>query len=351
MDLALNLVFWCVPIKISAVWQTSSIKKKFFLINSSDAKEEGTTTQRNNMKRNSTISLSSLLNSLTTAASGSLQQQKKQQVNALFRQTILKMQQAATVRRGYMNIDHMARPYNNNNRFVYSSNNLLQRYYSYSAASNKPTPAQEKDNSEKTTATEHVRLNVGVVFAKSKIAKLTPAIQSNMDTLVKDLTAAGYTVKFHTLLSGPASSPSDAAAIQQDQEETEDLWNRADSIDAVVVCPLTGGTEQTLSRITELRKPTLLYGFSSGNSLAAAVELREFYRNHYIPTKLVTNVKDAQSTLDSYANNMDVLQKFLSLRLGLIGKISPWYVRVRVVLLLISSKLEVVFFLFWFLIF
>ncbi|ETO06662.1 hypothetical protein RFI_30731 [Reticulomyxa filosa] len=83
------------------------------------------------------------------------------------------------------------------------------------------------------------------------------------------------------------------------------------------------------AKMTPLAKKNLFY-----NSLAAAIEIREYFRNHLIPSQLC-NTHDRSSfehALQQYADNISVLGKYLNFKFGLIGDISPWLINEQSVL-------------------
>ncbi|AMQ19114.1 hypothetical protein [Thermococcus peptonophilus] len=103
-------------------------------------------------------------------------------------------------------------------------------------------------------------------------------------------------------------------------------------VDALVLFPLTGGTEGFLKEFSVFRRPTVFYGNPFNNSLAAAIELREYFRDRLIPSTVVKSPEELKAALLAYDDMKDVLNRFLKSRIGLIGRISPW---------LINEKLDI----------
>lgn len=99
--------------------------------------------------------------------------------------------------------------------------------------------------------------------------------------------------------------------------------------DVLVVFPLTGGTEGFLKEFSVFRRPTVFYGSPFNNSLAAAIELREYYRDRLIPSTLVKNPTELRAALLAYEDALGELDKFLRARIGLIGRTSPWLINER----------------------
>lgn len=100
-------------------------------------------------------------------------------------------------------------------------------------------------------------------------------------------------------------------------------------VDAILLYPLTGGTEMVLKEFAVFRRPTILYGDAYNNSLAAGIELREYFRERLIPSTLVKNESELKAALIGYDDMKETLDKFLKARLGLIGRVSPWLVNER----------------------
>ncbi|HIP88443.1 MAG TPA: hypothetical protein EYH24_00325, partial [Thermococcus paralvinellae] len=112
------------------------------------------------------------------------------------------------------------------------------------------------------------------------------------------------------------------------KKEFKELKEEVDfnRVDAIVLYPLTGGTENSLKEFAIYRKPVILFGDSFNNSMAAAIEIREYFRDRLIPSTLVTGYEELKAALLGYEDMKEMLDKFLSLRLGLIGRISPWLI-------------------------
>jgi len=97
-------------------------------------------------------------------------------------------------------------------------------------------------------------------------------------------------------------------------------------VDAIVLYPLTGGTEGFLKEFFVFRRPTVIFGDPFNNSLAAGIEIREFLRERLVPSTLVKDVNELKAALLAYEDSLETLEPFLRARLGLIGRISPWLV-------------------------
>lgn len=88
-------------------------------------------------------------------------------------------------------------------------------------------------------------------------------------------------------------------------------------VDALVLFPLTGGTEGFLKEFSVFRRPTVFYGNPFNNSLAAAIELREYFRDRLIPSTVVKSSEELKAALLAYDDMKDVLDRFLRARIGL----------------------------------
>lgn len=156
-----------------------------------------------------------------------------------------------------------------------------------------------------------IKPNIGLFFAKSKLAAFSPALQSLVQQVTEKLSE---TCNLHFAVQ----------ADSQLQPETHQ------NIDALCLFPLTGGTEQVLQNVAqEWRKPIVLYGNESRNSMASAIELREYLRDRLVPTKLVNTVPDAMKSFHFFAQHQSTLNEFANLKLGLVGEISPWLINER----------------------
>jgi len=100
-------------------------------------------------------------------------------------------------------------------------------------------------------------------------------------------------------------------------------------VDAIILYPLTGGTEGFLKEFYVFRRPTVVFGDPFNNSLAAGIEIREFLRERLVPSTLVKDVNELKAALLAYEDSLETLEPFLRARLGLIGRISPWLVNER----------------------
>ncbi|HIH73041.1 hypothetical protein GBV73_05350 [Thermococcus sp. 101 C5] len=97
-------------------------------------------------------------------------------------------------------------------------------------------------------------------------------------------------------------------------------------VDVIVLYPLTGGTENPLKEFAYYRKPIILFGDPFNNSIAAAIELREYFRERLIPATLVKSFDELKAAILGYEDMGEILGKFLNLRLGLIGRTSVWLI-------------------------
>ena len=97
-------------------------------------------------------------------------------------------------------------------------------------------------------------------------------------------------------------------------------------VDAIVLYPLTGGTENVLKEFAIFRRPTVVFGNPYNNSLAAGIEIREYLRDRLVPSTLVKDFNELKAALLAYEDMRETLDKFLRARIGLIGRISPWLV-------------------------
>jgi len=97
-------------------------------------------------------------------------------------------------------------------------------------------------------------------------------------------------------------------------------------VDVIVLYPLTGGTENPLKEFAYYRKPIILFGDPFNNSIAAAIELREYFRDRLIPASLVKTFDELKAAILGYEDMGEILDKFLGFRLGLIGRTSVWLI-------------------------
>ena len=153
-------------------------------------------------------------------------------------------------------------------------------------------------------------MKIGVVFGVSELA--------NPKAFEKKVS------KFLTLLAGEFEIKGGLIVSTRDEARSEELDFK--DVDAVLIYPLTGGTENTLKGFSYFRKPVILYGDTFNNSIAAALELREYFRDRLIPSALVKSLDELKAALLGYEDMKEMLERFLNLRLGLIGRISPWLI-------------------------
>ncbi|WP_456453145.1 hypothetical protein [Thermococcus sp.] len=153
-------------------------------------------------------------------------------------------------------------------------------------------------------------MKIGVVFGVSELA--------NPKAFEKKVS------KFLTLLAGEFEIKGGLIVSTRDEARSEELDFK--DVDAVLIYPLTGGTENTLKGFSYFRKPVILYGDTFNNSIAAALELREYFRDRLIPSALVKSLDELKAALLGYEDMKEMLERFLNLRLGLIGRVSPWLI-------------------------
>ncbi len=153
-------------------------------------------------------------------------------------------------------------------------------------------------------------MKIGVVFGVSELA--------NPKAFEKKVS------KFLTLLAGEFEIKGGLIVSTRDEARSEELDFK--DVDAVLIYPLTGGTENTLKGFSYFRTPVILYGDTFNNSIAAALELREYFRDRLIPSALVKSLDELRAALLGYEDMKEMLERFLNLRLALIGRISPWLI-------------------------
>ncbi len=100
-------------------------------------------------------------------------------------------------------------------------------------------------------------------------------------------------------------------------------------VDVIVLYPLTGGTEGFLKEFSVFRRPIVVFGDPYNNSLAAGMELREYFRERLVPSTLVTNFNELKAAILGYDDIKELFDKFLRTRIGLIGRVSPWLINER----------------------
>ena len=158
-------------------------------------------------------------------------------------------------------------------------------------------------------------MKVGVVFGISELAD--PKMFENKSSKFLMAIAKDFEVMGGVFLS-------EKSEFKSMKEEID--FNEAD---VLVLYPLTGGTENALKEFTIYRKPIVLFGDSFNNSIAAAVELREYFRDNLIPATLVKDLDSLKAALLGYEDMKELFEKFLKMRLGLIGRTSPWLINER----------------------
>jgi len=116
-------------------------------------------------------------------------------------------------------------------------------------------------------------VKVGVVFGISELAD-PRAFEKKASEFLSRL--AGE----HEVMGGLfVSTKSDFRRLKEEVD-----FNEAD---VLVLYPLTGGTENGLKEFAVYRKPVIIYGDPFNNSIAAGIELREYFRERLIPATLV----------------------------------------------------------------
>ncbi|ACJ15655.1 hypothetical protein, conserved [Thermococcus onnurineus NA1] len=114
-------------------------------------------------------------------------------------------------------------------------------------------------------------------------------------------------------------------STKRDFKEAKEEVN-FNEVDAIVLYPLTGGTEGALKEFAVYRRPIIIYGDTFNNSLAAGIELREYFRDRLVPSTLVKDFNGLKAALLGYEDMKETLDKFLRMRLGIIGRVSPWLI-------------------------
>jgi len=160
-------------------------------------------------------------------------------------------------------------------------------------------------------------MKVGVVFGISELAD--PKMFENKSSKFLMAIAKDFEVMGGVFLS-------EKSEFKSMKEEID--FNEAD---VLVLYPLTGGTENALKEFTIYRKPIVLFGDSFNNSIAAAVELREYFRDNLIPATLVKDLDSLKAALLGYEDMKELFEKFLKMRLGLIGRTSIYVALKRIV--------------------
>lgn len=162
---------------------------------------------------------------------------------------------------------------------------------------------------------------VGVVFGYSEMHK------HSFDTTIQSFLKNNYFqkdvhVKWNLVLT--------ASEYEKKMSEAQ-LTN--DELDSIILYPLTGGTENLLRKFVadhfakNKRKPIIVYCNELNNSIASAIELREYFRDQLlIPSKLCSSFDEMNAVLENWKKDKELLDMFLGLKLGLIGEISSWLI-------------------------
>ncbi|KAG2379180.1 hypothetical protein C9374_007319 [Naegleria lovaniensis] len=161
-------------------------------------------------------------------------------------------------------------------------------------------------------------IKLGVLFAWSGMhERMQRKFEEKTEEILNSVVFPNYNIDKQTILS----------MTKQNKPSVEKLKQIYQDCNVLLVCPLTGGTEELLQDLVSLKKPIVLYGESYHNSIAASLELRQYFRNYMIPSVLVNKTDLIHSKLEEFATRYEQSWKhFLDLRLGLIGEISPWLI-------------------------
>lgn len=158
-------------------------------------------------------------------------------------------------------------------------------------------------------------MKVGVVFGVSELADPKAFEKKASEFLMK---LAG---EFEIMGGVFVSKKADFREIKEEVD-----FNEAD---VLLLYPLTGGTENGLKEFAIYRKPIVIYGDPFNNSIAAGIELREYFRERLLPAVLVNTRDEVRAALMGYDDMKELFDKFLRMRLGLIGRVSPWLINER----------------------
>ncbi|WP_457741812.1 hypothetical protein [Thermococcus sp.] len=158
-------------------------------------------------------------------------------------------------------------------------------------------------------------MRLGVVFGISELVS-PKAFEFKVSKFIKELSE-----EFDVVGGFVLGSKSDFKKAKAEVNFNE--------VDVLVLYPLTGGTEGFMKEFFVFRRPTIVFGDPFNNSMAAAIEIREYLRERLVPSTLVKNMKELKAALLGYEDALEVLEPFLKMRLGLIGRVSPWLVNER----------------------
>eukprot|EP01084_Bolivina_argentea_P093128 167517_1 len=111
----------------------------------------------------------------------------------------------------------------------------------------------------------------------------------------------------------------------------KDIESEFKDVDIIACSVLTGGAESVVKVLSNANKPILLIGYNNRNSIPAAIETREYFRDNLIPSQLINYHYDLDNFnvfLNDYYSkyNLNIYHKYLNLKFGLIGTISPWLI-------------------------
>ncbi|HDZ36512.1 MAG TPA: hypothetical protein ENH81_06355 [Thermococcus sp.] len=155
-------------------------------------------------------------------------------------------------------------------------------------------------------------MKVGVVFGVSELAN-PKAFEKKASEFI-----TGLAQEFEVVGGFFVSTKGDFKEAKEEVNFNE--------VDAIVLYPLTGGTEGALKEFAVYRRPTIIYGNPFNNSLAAGIELREYFRDRLVPATLVKDFNELKAALLGYEDMKETLDKFLKMRIGIIGKVSSWLI-------------------------
>lgn len=158
-------------------------------------------------------------------------------------------------------------------------------------------------------------MKVGVVFGVSEIADPKAFEKKASEFLMK------LAEQFEIMGGLFVSKKGDFKELKEEVD-----FNEAD---VLLLYPLTGGTENGLKEFAVYRKPVIIYGDPFNNSIAAGIELREYFRERLIPATLVNTFDELRAAILGYEDMTELFEKFLKMRLGLIGRTSSWLINER----------------------
>ncbi|EFC42012.1 predicted protein [Naegleria gruberi] len=178
------------------------------------------------------------------------------------------------------------------------------------------TTSLRNTNNSESSKKENIKL--GVVFSWSGLhERMNNKFSEKCENILTTSVLPTYNVNREQVLS----------ITKQNRPSVEQLKEIYQDCNVLLVCPLTGGTEELLRDLVTLKKPIVLLGDSFNNSLASALELRQYFRGYMIPSSLVNKPELIHSKIEEFASKYEKLWKsFFNMKLGLIGDISPWLI-------------------------